>query len=450
MNLRLLLILLVFPVLARTQFLSSQTTLSEAFSNAAATNKLIFLMIESADCRQCNEVAGKAMASDSLQEYLKQHFIVLRIFSFHPDMEYIQEKYTYHTGNLVMFIDSHGTLVHRMNASTTDFKRYRREADIAIRKQPEADKIRSMEQPPSASEADLTAFYALLQKRNELRLPTETWLNEYIRRLPVDSLYDLATIQHIARLSPELGSKADVAIRRNSSLFTRAWYSMLLHERILINKQIIYKTRQKAVIEKKYSLAFRAAEFAKSICNDAWEGDKAYRLNIMQYYRSINDTASYLKEARKYYDEFYITVNAAEIKKKDSIRTADLLARLPINDTIKRSANQFTVRTSVTASSEARQSGEDLSRGARSFYTMTKNNALLKKALEWTEHAATLYESPYTFDTWARLEYKVNNNAARAIQLEEKAIAAAKDRGFTTEEYTAVLNKMKQGMAEID
>lgn len=449
MNLRLLLILLVFPAMGYTQFLPPQTTLSEALSKAAAANRLIFLMIESGDCRQCNEVAGKAMASDSLQEYLKQHFVVLRIAPFHADMEFIEEKYNYYGGNAVLFIDSNGILVHKMNVSTSDYKRYRRECSIAIGNRAEADKIRLSERPPS-SEQDLTTFYASLLKLNELGLPTVSYIDMYVSRLPSDSLLSPYTIQQIARLSPILGSKADVAMRRNSSLFSQAWFGIPNKERVVINKQIIFKTRKMAVAQKQYSLAVRVAEFARMIHINEQEGNKAYRLNIMKYYRAIKDTAAYIKEARKYYDEFYMSVNAAEIKNKDSIRTAELLARLPINDTIKRSGNQFSVRTGVTASSEARELSEDLSRGARSFYSMTKNNSLLKKALEWMEHAAELYESPYTLDTWARLEYKVNNNAAKAIQLEEKAIAAAKGRGYATEEFTAVLNKMKQGVVEID
>jgi thioredoxin-related protein len=120
MNTRLLLLTLLLPAFASAQFLAPDTPLQQAFIEATQKDKLIFLMIESAECQQCNDVADKALQNDSLKKDIKKNFIALRISPLHPDLNYIQEKYNYQAGNVVLFLDKWGTLVHRMNLSTTN------------------------------------------------------------------------------------------------------------------------------------------------------------------------------------------------------------------------------------------------------------------------------------------------------------------------------------------
>src|SRR3954469_18702036 len=120
MNARFLLLTLLLPVVASAQFLPRDTPLQQAIIEANQKDKLIFLLIESADCQQCNDVANQALQHDSLKNDLKRNFIALRISPLHPDLNYIKEKYNYLGGNVVLYIDKWGTLVHRMNSSTTN------------------------------------------------------------------------------------------------------------------------------------------------------------------------------------------------------------------------------------------------------------------------------------------------------------------------------------------
>src|SRR5262245_11691840 len=115
MTLRLLLFIILLPGFACAQFLPANTSLQQAFIQSTQEDKLIFVMIESAECQQCNDVADKGLNEANLQLELKNHFVALRISPFHPDLNYIKEKYNYTSdGNNVLFLDKWGTLVPRI------------------------------------------------------------------------------------------------------------------------------------------------------------------------------------------------------------------------------------------------------------------------------------------------------------------------------------------------
>jgi hypothetical protein len=434
------------PVFTSAQFLDPDTPLQEAFIEATKQNKLIFLMTESADCQQCNDVADKALQNEALKNDLKKNFIAIRISPFHPDLNYIKEKYNYTAGNTVLFIDKWGTLVHRMNMSSSDYNKYVRATMYASLKKTEADRTRTLELDALTGKLDLNRLYALLELRKSLSLPTDDLLNQYVKQLPADSLATVTTLQRIARMSPVLGSGADTVLRKNRELFNEVWAGLPLNERIALNKKIIFKSRQQAIAEKQLTKAVRVAAFARSTYSEKKAGEKAYHYNLMEYFQGLHDTAAFLGAAVNYYDHFQMQVDAAGIKKQDSIRMANLLQHAP-KDTIERTGNRTRVVTTTRFSSTAQHYGEQLHYAARCFYRMTKDNFYLKKALQWAAYANEFYESAYALDIWARLLYKVDKNTEQAIQLEEKAITLLKTRGYSAEAHTSVLNKMKQGIA---
>jgi hypothetical protein len=453
MNLRLLLIVLLFPGFASAQFLPANTPLQQAYIQATQDDKLIFVLVESAGCQQCNDVADKGIENDPVQNQLKQHFVALRISSFHPDLDYIKEKYNYNGsgGNNVLFIDKWGTLVHRMNMSSTDPKKYLQEMANAMVKKGEADQVRSLEQAALTGSIDNDKLYALMLSRKQVSLPTDALLDKYVSQLPADSLKSVTTLQRIYRMCPVLNSSADQVLRQNLPLFRLAWMSLPKTEQTAIQQRIIFKTRQQAIQEKQLAKALLAADFARSTVPNKVGGDKAYQYNLMEYYRGIQDTASYLNACVEYYEKYLMKANAAEVKKMDSTWFANYSKNLVAHgDTIRDSQNRLIIKGKYNLSAIANGYEQDLNYGARSIYMMTNDTVYLKKALEWTAHASDFIENPYGLDTWARLLYKVDKNAKQAIQLEEKAISLSKAKGFHTERFNMVLNKMKQGLPNID
>jgi hypothetical protein len=452
MNIRLLLLTILMPAFASAQFLAPDTPLQQAFIEATQKDKLIFLMVESAECQQCNDVADKALQNDTLKKDIKKNFIALRISPLHPDLNYIQEKYNYQAGNVVLFLDKWGTLVHRMNLSTTNYNKYVQECMNATMRKTEADHVRTLEKEALTGSLDINRLYALMDLRKTLSLPTDDLLNQYVSQLPADSLTSVTTLKRIASMSPLLNSNADLALRKNQDLFNQAWYSLPQAERVVINKQIIFKSRQQAIADKNISMADEVATFAKRIHTKKEAGEHSYHYNMMEYYRGIHDTTAYLIAAVDYYEQYRIITDAAAVKKQDSLRMNTFKTQFPVEN-IKNSDDNPTiatirkVRTITRFTATAPRYGQVLNYGARSFYKMTNDAYFLKKALQWAAYANEFYESPYALDTWARLLYKADKNVEQAVQLEEKAIELLKTQGFSTDAHNAVLTKMKKGEA---
>lgn len=456
MNIRLLLLTLLLPVFAAAQFLNPNASLQQAYIQATQQDKLIFLMIESDDCQQCNDVADKALQNDTLRNFIRNNFIAIRLNSEHSDLNFLKEKYNTVEGNSVLFLDKLGTLISRMNLSTTDYKMYISQCKYALSRKTEADGLRALELDALTGKLTPDRVFELMYKRKALALPIDALLDQYVRQLPADSLNSISTIKDIVRLSPILKSKADSAVRKNARLYNEVWNSFTPTEQVSINKDIIFKTRQKAAAEKNVAKGKEVALYARlSYTTDKEAGERSYAYNMMEFFRDVKDTAAFLKSAVDYYERFQKNLNAADIKKQDSTKIA-ALAKMqrnakPAKDTIINGKRISRTVSTFRYSSKANYYSQVLNNGARSFYNMTKDPIYLKKALQWAASANEFYETPYVLDTWARLLYKADKkNADQAIQLEEKAIALLKTQGGSTNKHNEVLNKMKQKTASLD
>ncbi|NII27323.1 hypothetical protein HB364_19695 [Pseudoflavitalea sp. X16] len=439
----LLVLVLAAPLHVFTQILPAGTSLEEARQTAASYNKMIALLVESATCADCNMAAEKALEAPALQQYLADSFVVLRIGVDHADRDEVKRSYNYQEGNIVLFLDEQGTLIHRMSRSTTRYQDYIAEGKTALLKKPEGEKMRALEKTGLEGKLSNDELYALISARRALRMPTDRLLALYVSRLSKDSLRSATVLQGIARACPILGSGADKALRHNQELFTAAWYALPLSERQEINRQVIAKTLTLAVGQRNDQLAEQVADFSKAIHDDREAGEQAYTYNRMEYYRRTANTKKFVVLAATYYDQYYMTRNPSEVKEKDSLKRLALLKTIP-GDTIK-TGQRFTVRKTVSVSGEAQEICNVLTNGVRTVYEMTNDTRYLRKALDWVAHANSFFDNPDTMDLWARLLYKVEGNTTRAIELEEKAIALREERGLDARKYQETLKKLKAG-----
>jgi tetratricopeptide (TPR) repeat protein len=441
----LLCFVLLSPVYAFTQFLAADATLVKAKKKATAKGKPIALLMKSADCSECNSVAEKSLQNASLHQLLANDFVVLQVAPGHKDRSYIQGAYNYSDGNMVLFLDGSGTLIHRMNKSTTRYEDYIDECKKALLQQATGAVIRSLEKAGLEGKLDNETLLDLMQKRKALSLPIDSLLELYATRLSTDSFYTAHILQEVARLSPILQSKADKAMRKDKDLFNQAWYGMSIEERVTINQQIIRKTLNRAIQEKNSRLAYEAANFSRQTNNNAVAGKKAYVYNWLEYTRGTRDTSEYLVSAVSYYDEYYMSMSADSIRVQDSMALAKHFRSTTDRDTLIRTRTSMTVRKTVSMSGLAQSVSRTLSQAARDMYNMTKDTMYLRKALSWSEYANSLYPNSEAMDIYARLLFVLDNNTAKAIELEEQAIALREKRGLDSKVYATTLENLKKG-----
>jgi hypothetical protein len=100
-------------------------------------------------------------------------------------------------------------------------------------------------------------------------------------------------------------------------------------------------------------------------------------------------------------------------------------------------------RSTISFAPVTQNFARELNNGAWSFYKMTKNPYLLSVATEWVTKGLEFFKSPEILDTYSRLLYK-QNQKAKAIELQQEAIALRKQRKYSTREYDLILDKMKK------
>src|SRR6476469_8152473 len=84
--------------LAFSQTIFQNISFEEAVNKARQEGKLIFLQFESADCRQCNEVANKGLDNAPLRDKLSASFVCVRISPTHPDRDQVGNLYNISKG----------------------------------------------------------------------------------------------------------------------------------------------------------------------------------------------------------------------------------------------------------------------------------------------------------------------------------------------------------------
>lgn len=420
----------------------------EALVKARQSGKILFLQFESLSCDQCNEVADKAFEDKNLGDQLNAGFICLKIDPKHPDRNNIASLYERENSFGSLFISSDGALIHSFPRSTTMKGAYSKEIDQALTKAGEGLRLNQLEKQRQTDNKNIFLTEQLLLLRKSLYLDTDSLLDEYVSIIPSDSLQSPTTLKFIAQLAPIIGSKSDLALRKNYALFNQAWYALSLPVRVSVNNRIIYKSMRKAIREKDINQAFKVAAFARNTHTENLQaGTRAYDYNLLQYYRQTNDTLNYLVRVINYYDNYYMTVSVDSVKRKDSLNQAALMAKEQGEKSMR--GDSVVYKKTISYAPSTQVFTRNLNEGAWTIYTWSNDLLHLKKALQWASRATEFFESPEAIDTYARLLYKTGNTN-EAIQQEMKAIDLKKKRGFNTAGFEKVLANMQAGKPVID
>lgn len=448
-NFFLLFFLFSIPLFLNGQVSFLSIPFQEALKVSAEKGSLIFLQFESATCSKCNEVADKAFANKELSGLLGQTFICLKINKDHPDRDMINNLYNIGDGFGSFFIDQNKTLVHSFLKTTTFANDYKNQIDIALTKAVEDTRLSELEKQYQEGNRSPGLLELLIQKRKSLNLETDFLLDEYVSILPADSLTSLSTLLFIAQMAPVIGGKPDTILRKDQELFHKVWYSLDLPVRMKINTKIIFKSRQKAVIQKDEKYAYHVAQFARStfILPTSDAALQSYEYNMLFFYKGTGDTINYITRALSYYDNYSMHVTVDSIRNSDSLTQRQLFTK--VDKIGVKKGDSVLMAKSIVFAPVTQTFSRDLNEGAWNVYKMTNDPICLQKALQWIQKANEFYETAEAMDTWARLLYKTGNTSA-AILKEERAIALQNERGFNTSEFSQVLNKMKYGEVNID
>jgi hypothetical protein len=437
-----LLLSVTFPCFSQVAFQTIPYT--DALKLAQAEGKMIFLQLESPECKQCTEVAEKGLSDSKVSDRINQAFIPLYISAKHKDRKEIEFLFNTPDGFGTLFIDQSGTLLHKFPGTTSFSKDYLDHIDKAFLKAGESLKISELEREYRNGNQSFGFLEQLLIKKRELNLDYTALLDEYASRLPADSLSSVYTLQFIASMAPILGSRADYTLRNKVDLFNLAWYQMPLNKRVSINSRIIYLSLRKAVQEKDERFALRIANFARgTVTSNKTAADRAYQLRMMEFYEMVDNDPSYLAAAVKFYDTYYMPLSSDSVKQVDEV-TRERLFKEAKKDTI-RTEKGYTLQSKIGYVTLANRMTGELKAGAWNVYKRTSDPILLAKASAWVQKGLTFSETYDALEVYALLLYK-QQRIDEAIKAEKKAISLKKKMGYTTKDNEATLTRMEQGL----
>ena len=433
---------------AQLQF--QNTSLDDAIQKAASSGKIVLANFVSASCSRCDEVANKNFAIKKLHEFILKKCIPLRISLDNKDRQKFIDEYNPDKKMGIYFISGNGELVHVLAAvlsskmpqdKISEFYIYQIEQAYSKLAEGKAS-LKELDEEWRKNPTDIIAMELNLNRRKSLGLATDSLLDEYVKRLPTDSLTSSRTLRFIAQLAPSLFSPANEVLRAKYPNFLKAWFTMDLPTRIAINKKVISSSMKKAIALKNVVMANKVANFSDAINDNKVAGQKSYYRQLLNYYSAVKDTLQSLSLTSFYYDRYYISQSKDSLLKNVAKKQEDfhnhVLKKHTDTSMLADSSNYKIIYNEIMQSYTGL-----LNNAAWYIYTTTPNPKYLYKALEWAERAINVYESPEALDTYARLLY-VTGNTTKAIKVQKQAIILLQNENFDTTNYTNALHKMEK------
>ena len=445
-----LLSFIVFALNVSSQTVFQKISFEVAVTESQKTGKLILVQLESLDCEMCNYVVTKAFEDDKLLKKINETFIAIKVDSKHPDRNLINNLYDLKDKSFgTLFIDAFKNLVHRYDKTTTLAKDYDTEFGIALYKNSEVIKLNIFGDIYNKYN-NINDLERWILARKELNLNNDSLLNTYAKNLIKDSISSARVLTFIAKQAPLMGSMADTILRR-SNQFNAVWYAIPLKERISINNHIIWKSMQKAILEKNEIYGLSIANFAREIHEDKIAGNKYFNYQSMKYFEAVINLRRYMEFATIYYDSNILKTTVADVIRIDSLQKVRMLEnareiKTEIIGNIRRVTKSFAFNPA------GQYYANILNEAAWFIYKNTNEKRYLQKALEWSTKGNQYFKKFEAMDTEARILYKLGEKK-EAIELMEKAVQLKNERIKSTTAFKSldiVLSNMIENKTMID
>lgn len=439
----LFLVATLFTIASFSQDYFESLTFKQALKKAGKKNKLVFVQLQSAACIQCNEVATKGLTAPGVQEVAERYFIAVLLKPGESDWSILTSKYKMQLGSL--FFDAEGQLIDKFTKTTTSGAEYILEMKSILQKKKDIDLANAYEERYKQGENDIAFLREFIKIKTAIGKRCDTLNEEYLKRLPKDSINAKENILLIVKTAPLLGSYADSTIRKDWSLFSEAWNLIPLSERIRINRSIIFQSRLKAIKEKDFNYACRVSNFAFGTYeNNFIAAQKAKDKQMLYYYVGVNDTSNVYVLSSLYAEKYLMSVTKDSLEKTE-IKSKKNVFNYPGN--IK--PDSFIINRKISFSekivSPAIVSLSNELREIAIFVCESSNDPIkFEKSLIWINRAIQLIPSPNLLEDKAKVLLKAGRKD-EAIKVLEEAFSLHKSNGLSGEWIQNEINAIKKG-----
>jgi hypothetical protein len=434
-----------FSALAQSPY--KNLSFDAAIDAAKKENKIVMMVIQSAACKQCNEVADAGISTSEAKKVIDANCILIRSPKVPKELSSIAAFNDDYFG--VLFFDTEKNLIHAFNSSSSMGRLYTDNIDTAVKQlNAGGTSLSALKKQFFSANASMQGDIQLIQKLQSLHLdPSAQVTDDLIQKAPADSANSITFLQFVMRTAPVVNAESRKYLTKNIDNYNMAWYRMTLQERVQLNAKTIDRSLKKAIAEKDMAAIYGVSAFVGSAYQTNAETAMRMREDVMlKYYRGVNDTANFVRSAINFYDRFFMTISLASIRKQDSAYMAKQSEMAVTQATINGYKRTF---VAMAVGPRAQYVAGELNNAAWTLYKYSETPANVNKALSWSKRAAEIYEGPEIMDTYARLLYKTGNTE-EAVDWETKVIAKLKEVRRPTTDYEKVLEQMKAKKDKID
>ena len=443
-------------IMISAYFSATCQSLDEAFKTAKKENKIVMLVIESEKCAQCNDVANLGLSSELAKRVMNASAVLVKVPKIPDELSGPYAVYYLPPDFFgVVYMDADKNVLTVYHGSSSFYKSYLDNLEKAIKeKEAGGGSLNRLVNDYYGKKSGFETSYQLIDKIIKSGLePKQEVIDELVQKAPADSANSLSFLQFVERAAAELWSLPHQYTIKNLDNYNMSWFRMSAAERSNINNRVFQKSVRKAIANKDVSYMYRVSSARSGMFQSSGPVvmQRVQQETMLQYYKGVMDTGSYLMNASRYYETFFMTIDVDSITKIDSVKKANMF-KVPLTPPpsgAPASGGMIMQTQAVSFTPAAAYYENSLNDGAWTIYTYTKSPLYLSKALQWAKRAIEFMETPQAIDTYARILYKTNNRNA-AIEWELKAIEMNKARKLSTSEYEKVLAAMKNGADKID
>lgn len=449
-NLTLLLaVILISATFSFAQKLSLTKTFKQAISEATDQQKPVFLIIEAIGIKPPSNLPKNVTVSfksgidnDDIITKINASFIVYKTVMTDTTIASVLRSANIKSFPAYIFMHPNKDVFYKDFGNSTLVEKYNKMLDKALI----ASKEKSISELAKDYEADRSNS-ATLKKLIDARkkagiIDNAELVEKYVDNLKIGDFNDYQTVLYILEAGPYSDGTAYKLAYTNRKIIDSIYKSEPLAKRLALNHAIINNTMWDAARKKNLQRANSGANFTRyTYSKDYRAGEKAFNSQMLWYYSTVKDTASYLRTAIYFYDNHYMNISADSIKKIEA-RQLDALRKsrqgvstLPTisntkRDSLLKNVDPKLLRTeSVTIVGTASTSSyaNELNNAAWKFYELgTKNINYLTKAMIWSRRSIELSPNSAYYDTLAHLLYRMGYYE-EAIKTQQDAIKKAGD-----------------------
>ncbi|WP_181304478.1 hypothetical protein [Rufibacter sp. XAAS-G3-1] len=346
-----------------------------------------------------------------------------------------------------LYLSSDGNLIHRSTSNSSSPQKYLNDLKAFKEKAASTHNLSYFQKEFEQGRRTPDFLEQYLKLRQKMGLaPDLDLLETYVSQLPVSEFDKFSTVQFILEQGPVVESKAFVFSRSNQTILDSLYRSLPFSQRSDINNSIINNTMRKATATKDVTLAQKGAQFARTTWQQNYlRGQRAYQSNMVSYYKSVKDTANYLREAVNYYERYYMALSADSVQKIMAAEAERRNTIMPPSSKRKPAPTSEEVVREETAIVASNSSSFllQLNNAAYSIYeTGTQNPTYLTKAMLWSKRTVDLDPSAPFYDTLAHLLYRLQLYA-EAEAMQQKAVDLASKANLSADRFKQGLQKIK-------